>query len=615
MSGRSLPIPMGITDNLFFSWVSSNFAFTAIRKTLALILLVHLTAGLALAGTEDISKHLREVLEAAPGPHKFWIGCEPIHSGKELVGFYGRRGYQPIWVSKSGPSDAARELIAALGKAEKHGLSSHDYHYPCLWEWLKAFSSNSATLPIDKELAGMELLLSDGFITFGSHLSTGKVDPVTISPTWVTKKKKTEVFDYLLDIQRPQDVRAAFEALAPSCHGYLSAMNEVRRLREIIARGGWPVIPPGKTLRKGDRSPRVALLRKRFFLEGDLLNAGDAEDRALLFDRNLEKAVTQFQNRRGLAPDGAFGRNTLAAINRSPEDLLRTVVVNMERWRWLPRDLGRRRIVINVAAFTLEAFWEGYPMLEMPVIVGEAYTMTPVFSKNMAYLVINPYWNVPPGILERKILPEIKKNPNYLTANHYELVAGWKDTATLLNPATVKWSRVHAGNFPGRLRQKPGPWNALGRIKFIFPNQFDVYLHDTPQRHLFKRRIRAFSSGCIRVQDPVDLALYVLENDPSWNRTRLEETIAGGKTTVIPVKDTVTVHLFYWTFWADEEGKAHYAEDIYGRDRGLWEALHSAPGMTLPSPITPIPAERDRTWTRDSEGRSNKKRKEARQVL
>jgi murein L,D-transpeptidase YcbB/YkuD len=303
------------------------------------------------------------------------------------------------------------------------------------------------------------------------------------------------------------------------------------------------------------------------------------------------KAVVQFQNRHGLAPDGAVGRNTLAAINRSPEDLLRTVVVNMERWRWVPRDLGRRRIEINSAAFTLEAFQEGYPVLEMPVIVGEAYTMTPVFSKNMAYLVINPYWDVPPGVLARKILPKIKKSPGYLTANHFELIGGWKGHATLLDPAAVNWSKVHAGNFPGRLRQTPGPWNSLGLIKFIFPNRFDVYMHDTPQRHLFKRRIRTFSSGCIRVQDPVDLALYVLGSDPSWNRTRLEETIAGGKTTVIPVRNPVTVHLFYWTFWMDEEGKAHYCEDIYGRDRDLWEALHSVPGMIVPRPLRPIPEE------------------------
>jgi len=582
---------MSINDKLCVSAVLRTFVFTSIWKTLAVFLLVHLTAGLVLAGTENIVKHLRGFLDEVPGPHKFWIGCEPIHAENELVEFYSRRGFQPIWVSENGPSEAARELIAAVEQAEEHGLSRRDYHYSCLWEWLKAFSSNGLKTPEDKELANMELVLTDAFITFGSHLSTGKVDPVTICPCWVPNKKRNEVFDFLSGIQTPQDVRGALEALAPSCHGYLAAMHEARRLREIIAKGGWPVIPPGKTLRKGDRSSRVILLRKRLFLEGDLLNAGDENDRPFVFDRDLEKAVVQFQNRHNLEPDGAFGRNTLAAINRYPEDLLRTVVVNMERWRWLPRDLGRRRIVINVAAFTLQAFWEDYPVLEMPVIVGEAYTMTPVFSKNMAYLVINPYWNVPHGILERKILPEIKKNPNYLTANHYDLIAGWKEPATVVNPATVKWSKANADNFRYRLRQTPGPWNALGRIKFMFPNPFDVYLHDTPQRHLFKRRIRAFSSGCIRVQDPVDLALYVLENDPSWSRTRLEETIAGGKTTAIPVKDTVTVHLFYWTFWMDEEGKAHYCEDIYGRDKDLWEALCSEPGMTLPRPLKPIPAE------------------------
>ncbi len=532
---------------------------------------------------ESVAEALRQWLDAAAQSPQTFVGCEPVHAGKDLVDFYQERHHQPVWITPTGPSEAARALVAAIADAHRHGLSPRDYHFPCLSAWLKAPLAEDPAAAA-KELAGLEIVLSDGFLNIATHLAVGKVDPETIHPQWISPKKKMEVLQRLAAIGTPGDLDRTLDELAPGSQGYLTAMIEAQRLRRQIAAGGWQEIAPGETLRHGDHSPRVAQIRARLTDQGDFLPAEAPATDETLFDDALVQAVVRFQRRHGLSPDGVVGPRTLAALNRSPEDRLRCVLVNLERWRWIPRDLGRRHIIVNSAAFTLEAFRQDRKVLEMPVIVGETYNRTPVFSKDMTYLVVNPYWNVPPGVLARKILPKIKRNPDYLRDNHFELLGGWRQSAQVMDPGLIDWSTVHPGNFPGRLRQRPGPWNSLGRIKFIFPNDFAVYLHDTPNRYLFQRTARAFSSGCIRVKKPIELALFVLENDPSWNRRRLEQVLAAGKPKTISVTDPVTVHLQYWTFWIGDEGEAQYRNDIYSRDEVLWKALNTTPEIASPPP-------------------------------
>ncbi len=538
----------------------------------------------AAAADDAVSRAIHAWLEAAEASQGVWVGCEPIHAGQDLVDFYRQRHFQPLWVSVEGPAPSARELVSAIGRVERHGLLPRDYHFACLSAWLSSSDAQRAAEMDARELAGMDIVLSDAFANLATHLASGKVDPQTIYPQWISANKKTEIFRWLAEIRTSADVRRILADLAPASGGYRAAMAEAERLRGIIAGEGWPQVDPGETLRPGDRSPRVLQIRARLAAEEAPASAGGPVPEPAFYDPNLVQAVMRFQQREGLTPDGAVGRQTLAALNRPVQDRLRCVLVNLERWRWIPRDLGRRHIIVNAAAFSLEAFRDGRPVLEMPVIVGEAYTKTPVFSENMTHLVINPYWNVPPGVLARKILPKIKKDPGYLAAHHFELIGGWKASAKPLDPAQIDWSRVHAGNFPGRLRQRPGPWNSLGRIKFILPNDFSVYLHDTPERHLFRRTARAFSSGCIRVERPLDLAAFVLESDPLWNRERLAQTIAGGRPTTVMVKDPVTVHLLYWTFWVDAQGVVQYRRDIYDRDAILWQALSAVPGAAAPAP-------------------------------
>jgi len=552
-------------------------------------LILFLCPPFAMAEGPDISTALQEYLEAREKPGPSWVECGPVCSKTALGAFYSRRGYKPIWISNGKPNEAAGELVASLGLAERHGLSGLDYHHACLSQWLKAPFAKLSPSKRARELAELEVMLSDAFVNFADHLANGKVDPVSVYPHWGVEKEEQGIFEFLAWIRTAQDVRAALKALAPVSDTYRSAMTEADRLRQVTAAGGWPAVPEGKTLRKGDRSPRIIPLRDRLIKDGYLPETRPANDQETIFDPELESAVIRFQSRHGLVTDGVVGRYTLAELNRSPEYLIQTVLVNLERLRWLPRNLGQRHILVNVAAFSLAACEKDQQVLGMRIIVGEVYTQTPTFSRNMAYLVFNPYWNVPHGILCRKILPKIKRDPAYISKNHFELIKGWKEPPVFVDPATIERSRVRADNFPGRLRQRPGPWNSLGRIKFIFPNRFSVYLHDTPERHLFQRTVRTFSSGCIRVEKPVELAAFVLGNASGWDQNRINDLLADGKTRAVPVQDDVAVHLVYWTFWVDGDGKAHYQADIYHRDRVLWKALHAFPGAELTQPPRVLP--------------------------
>jgi murein L,D-transpeptidase YcbB/YkuD len=268
-----------------------------------------------------------------------------------------------------------------------------------------------------------------------------------------------------------------------------------------------------------------------------------------------------------------LGPKTLAALNVSVEARIRQIELNLERWRWLPKDLGGCYIMVNIAGFEL-AVMEGTDIvMTMPVVVGTAYRKTPVFSARMNHLIFAPYWNVPPTILREDKLPKIKADPGYVQRQHFEIVRGTEENPTFLDPWNIPWRKVTAATFPGHLRQTPGPWNALGRVKFMFPNAFDVYLHDTPDKHLFVRDARTFSSGCIRIQKPLDLAQYLLE-EQGWDRDRILAAMARSKPLRVELVRSLPVHVLYWTAWVDAEGILQFRDDIYLRDLDLDRALN-----------------------------------------
>ena len=268
---------------------------------------------------------------------------------------------------------------------------------------------------------------------------------------------------------------------------------------------------------------------------------------------------------------------TRAELNVSVERRVEQLELNLERWRWLPQDLGRRHIIVNIAAFELEVVEDEAVVLAMRVVVGRPYHNTPVFSDTMRYIVLNPYWEVPRKIAVQEILPRIKRDPSYLAREKLRVFKGWGLEAREVDPATVNWSAITPANFPFRLRQDPGPLNALGRVKFVFPNKFNVYLHDTPSRQLFEKTQRDFSHGCIRIQKPIDLAVYLLRQDPRWNRDALLRALDKAVDRSVPLPEPIPIHLLYWTAWADGDGTIQFRPDIYGWDAPLLGAMRAPP--------------------------------------
>jgi murein L,D-transpeptidase YcbB/YkuD len=291
----------------------------------------------------------------------------------------------------------------------------------------------------------------------------------------------------------------------------------------------------------------------------------------------MEHALRRFQRRHGLAADGLVSPATLAALNVPVTARIRQLELNMERWRWLPRELSSRYILVNIANAALEVVEDGRSVLRMRVVVGRPDRRTPVLSARMTALVLSPYWHVPPRITTEDQLPLIRKDPAYLTRQSMTIMQGRGAEARPIDPSTIDWSKMTAETFPYHLRQDPGPHNALGRMKFMFPNRFQVYLHDTPTRGLFAKPVRALSSGCIRLERPIDLAAYILRDDPRWSRDKILAAIEQRTAHVVRLPAPIPVHLVYWTAWIQPDGEVHFRQDIYGDDHALENALRAAP--------------------------------------
>ncbi len=302
------------------------------------------------------------------------------------------------------------------------------------------------------------------------------------------------------------------------------------------------------------------------------MKTGDLEQIIIVtddYDQETRAAIQLFQTRHGLVDDGVIGPETLETLNVSVEDRIRQIELNLERWRWMPKSFGKRHIRVNVADFSLEVIEDGESVMRMPVIVGTQYRKTPVFSARMTYLEFAPYWTVPPTILREDKLPKIKRHPDYLEEKHFQIISRENRDVTI-DPLDINWSAVEASSFPGLLRMDPGPWNPLGRVKFMFPNRFNVYLHDTNQSSLFDNNTRSFSSGCIRVKRPQMLAAYLLKQNLGAERLReLLEATAPEQVSIKPL----TVHIQYWTAWVDRDGLVHFRPDVYFRDLDLEVAL------------------------------------------
>jgi murein L,D-transpeptidase YcbB/YkuD len=460
-------------------------------------------------------------------------------------------------------------------EAEQEGLRSEDYHSQAIVDLLKEVRQHYRTfLHIDPaRLVDLDLLLTDAFLLYGTHLLFGRVNPETIQAQWYTERRQGDLVHALQQALDTNQIGEVLHAMQPPQAGYLRLKQVLGRYRGLAKQGGWPQIATGPNMQLGDVDRRVSTLRKRLHLTEDL--GKTAQRDVEMFDEQVERAVRRFQTRHGLSVDGVVGPATLAALNVPVQDRIKQIRANLERWRWLPHQLGRRHIVVNIVRFTLEVVEDDHPVMSMRIIVGRPYRDTPVFSSQITSLVLNPSWNVPPRIAVEDKLPLIRQDPSYLARNHIKVFRGWGSEAREIDPTTVNWAKVSADKFPYRLQQTPGPLNALGQVKFFLPNPFDVYLHDTPSRDLFNRSIRTFSSGCIRVEKPMELATYVLRGTERWTQDLLTATIERRREQAIRVPSPVPVHLVYWTAWVEAEGTVHFRDDIYQRDTLLENALNA----------------------------------------
>jgi murein L,D-transpeptidase YcbB/YkuD len=541
---------------------------------MALVALTFATVPISAMDTnQDASDRIRSLIFARQKAGGFTCAGEIICGISLMPEFYGRREFQPAWTLSGEISPQAKEMVAVLQGMDGYGMRSSDYHLQTIE---RLIADIRPTPPRDRPLdtmilAELDILLTDAFLLLGSHLYGGRVNPETIHSEWVAFQYDIDLTRVLEAALEQDQVRKALEGLHPPHTGYVRIRKALDRYREIADAGGWPEIPHGPSLRPGDENESVPLLRQRLLLCGDIEVYEPVNP--LLYDKVLEAGVRRFQNRHGLEEDGIVGKQTRRSLNISVADRIRQLLVNLERWRWIPHELGERYLLVNIANFTLTVIEQDRTVSEMKVIVGRPYRKTPVFSSKMSFLVLNPYWNVPHKLAVQDILPKIKKDPEFMRNEGFTLLSSWAEDASEVHPDTVDWSQVDRKNFPYRLRQKPGLHNALGTVKFMFPNRFAVYLHDTPSRSLFKSVARDFSSGCIRVEQPVWLAEYVLKGQDGWTAEKIREVIERGENKVVSLHHPIDVHLLYWTAWAGREGSVQFRDDIYDRDRPLALAL------------------------------------------
>jgi murein L,D-transpeptidase YcbB/YkuD len=524
-----------------------------------------------------VAGELRGRIEAGGPSPKIVIGEEVIYSSTTLPLFYQQRAYRPAWSDQNGPGQEAEILMQTIGLAWDKGLNPTYYHLleleRLLWDLRQNQTPEGHLDPL--RLADFDLLCTDAFLIYGTHLFAGCLNPETIDPEWSALRGDTDLATALQEALDAGKLKETLQQLMPPQPGYIGLRQTLARYQDIAAKGGWPPLPDGPKMRQGALGERVVTLRRRLRVTGDLLDA--SSDSLNLFDDSLEQAVVRFQHRHGLDPDGVVGPATLAALNVTAEERVRQLVVNMQRWCWLPHDLGQSHIIVNIADFRLDVVEDGRSVLTMRAVVGKDFRQTPVFTDRMSYLVLNPFWNVPETIAIEDKLPLIKEDIGYLTRENIRVFQGWDADEAEIDPATIEWDRLSEENFPYRLRQDPGPGNALGRIKFMFPNKYNVYLHDTPAKALFTQTERTFSSGCIRIEKPIELAEYLLSDQPKWSRETVLAAIDSGIRQSVGLSRKIPVHLLYWTAWVDNNGAVHFRKDIYKRDKPIEEALSQAP--------------------------------------
>ena len=477
-----------------------------------------------------------------------------------IVEHYRQNLFEPIWVSDEQLTQKARDAVNVLQNAHLHGLSPQDYDS-------KALSENLDAKDIDS-LIDTEIRLTRSVVAYGQHLNAGKLDPLEVNPEIVVFTKVAESGKILENMRITKNIQVYLRLLAPHTPRYERLRTALANYKAIALNGGWTKIAEGEVLKPDIADPRILAVQKRMMEEG-LVDQNTAQNE--IYDEQLVEAVKKFQIRQGLQPDGVIGPQTLKQMNIPVEDRIRTMEINLERRRWMQNNYGRYYVFVNLADQTIKLVQDEKNLHFEIIQVGKPYFRTPVFNEVMEYVELNPYWNVPYSIATKEYLPKLKSNPGALNRENIRVLLNGKTVSA----SAVPWNSYSRRNFPFRLRQQPGPKNALGRVKFMFPNKFNVYIHDTPSKSKFKKASRYFSHGCLRLRDPLTMAEKIL-GAQGWSREKIDSVVRSGRRTVVKLKEKIPVHVTYLTAWVNKDGSVNFRSDIYGRDKILDQAMKKA---------------------------------------
>jgi murein L,D-transpeptidase YcbB/YkuD len=473
--------------------------------------------------------------------------------------FYQARGNTAAWTENRKPRPQMDQLIGALQRADQNGLDPALYDAPALaarrQEAGRGFLSMRGFDA--REVDDLDLWLTYLYLEFASDLTNGVADLPRVDPEWRIHGKKTDVLALLEQSLDRNQVGQSLEELTPSHAPYGRLRDALQEYRRLAQQGGWPRVPATLKLKPGQRNAAIPILARRLAATGDF--TGTVRDHDPTYGLELEDAVRRFQRRHGLTDDGAIAAATVTQLNVPVERRIDQIALNLERWRWLPHDLGRRYVLVNIPEYRLEVWDHDRVLLSMRVVVGTKDTPTPIFNDDMTYVVFAPYWNVPPDIVSKETIPSAMKDPAFLERTNMEVL---DQEGNVIDPSSIDLDR--AGDY--RFRQRPGGGNSLGFVKFMFPNQYNVYLHDTPADSLFARTTRSFSHGCVRLEQPEALAQYVLADQPEWTQERIEAAMHGGQEKTVKLRAPLPVYLGYWTARMSADGILQFRDDLYGID-------------------------------------------------
>jgi L,D-transpeptidase YcbB len=510
-----------------------------------------------------VAEALRELLEQLQTTGKLEVGNEPLVSRNALPAIYEEGGNRAFWTP-----ERLTILLELVRQSEEDGLRPQDYHLAALTRVAPSLA-NPASDAVTR--AQVDLLATDAFYLLLYHLYVGKVDPKSLDPKWNFDPRPVREpggIGFVVDALKQGTLREAVAKVRPDHWWYQRARAALARYSSLAAQGGWQGIPPGKALKVGMKDPRIPALRRRLAATGEL--SGQPLD-GTEFDEPLAKALAAFQETHRLNADGALGAGTLAELNVPVEARVTQIRLNLERGRWALQELtGGVLVIVDVAGFEVDYLRDRNLLWKSKIQVGKPYRQTPIFKSKIDLVVFNPTWTVPPGIFANDILPAVKRDPSYLQKKRLDVVDG---SGRKIDPAQIDWSKMTAGGFKYMLRQEPGPDNALGRVKIMFPNPYLVYLHDTPHKALFEKEERAFSSGCMRVDKPLELARLLLNDDQKWNARAIDEVLDTVETRTVRLAQPVPVLIMYWTIDLSVEGRVGFKRDPYKRDPPLAKAL------------------------------------------